>query len=208
MSIGSIPPNQKLSSNPHLASHSPPLPQTPRTQLLSRLLTSSLRPKQDKNKQNTAIRTPPSACTHKTISNRPAHIYNPLPPSPPLGANNNTSMKDPTSSHTSPAHSQPDMAAAVSPGGSPAPHIQARSAADAHTQGIDSPQYQYHSPSRNGPAVAVCSIPFWYHSDMVGKPQQVVSQWSLQGVELKRGRLLVHFRGRKGLMVWYGVGFA
>jgi len=117
-------------------------------------------------------------------------------------------MKDPTSSHTSPAHSQPDTAAAVSAGGSPAPHIQARPAADTHVQGMNSPQYQYQSPSRSAPAVAVCSIPFWYHLDMARKPQQVVSRWSLQGVELKHDRLLVHFRGRKDLMVWYGVGFA
>ena len=139
------------------------------------------------------------------ISNRPAHIYNPLSPSP--DANNNTSMNDLTSSHTSPAHSQPDTAA-VSAGGSPTPHIQAHSAADTHTQDMNSPQHQHHSPSRNAPAVAVCSTPVWYHSNMVRKPQQVVSRWSLPGVELKRGCHLVHFRGRKGLTVWYGVGFA
>ena len=30
----------------------------------------------------------------------------------------------------------------------------------------------------------------------------------LPGVELNHDRLLVHFHRRKGLMVWYGVGFA
>jgi len=38
----------------------------------------------------------------------------------------------------------------------------------------------------------------------------LVARWSLQGVELKRDRLLtlVHCHRRKGLMVWYRVGFA